>query len=129
MSLLVAPMAVYVASNLMLFVQHGPAVGEFVSLQAAMFHHQWIHSRVQVQASAPISWPLLAHPIRYLWDSAATREVVLVGNPLLWWGFLAALPLLVSRRRYRTVVRAGSVAGLHARCRSGVRCRNRLGGT
>jgi hypothetical protein len=28
--------------------------------------------------------------------------VVLVGNPLLWWGFLAALPLLVYRvARYR----------------------------
>jgi hypothetical protein len=45
MSLLVAPMAVYVASYLMFFVQHGPAVGEFVSLQAAMFHHQSEHQR------------------------------------------------------------------------------------
>jgi dolichyl-phosphate-mannose--protein O-mannosyl transferase len=102
MSLLVAPMAVYVASYLMFFVQHGPAVGAFVDLQAAMFHHQWIHSHAQATASAPISWPLLAHPIRYIWDGAATREVVLVGNPLLWWGFLAALPLLVYRvARYR----------------------------
>jgi dolichyl-phosphate-mannose-protein mannosyltransferase len=101
-SLLVAPMAVYVASYLMFFVQHGPAVGAFVDLQAAMFHHQWIHSHAQATASAPISWPLLAHPIRYIWDGAATREVVLVGNPLLWWGFLAALPLLVYRvARYR----------------------------
>jgi dolichyl-phosphate-mannose-protein mannosyltransferase len=102
-SLLVAPVAVYVASYAMFFVQHGPAVGEFVSLQAAMLHHQWIHSHVQVENSAPISWPLLAHPIRYAWDQAATREVVLVGNPLLWWGFLAALPLLVYRvARYRS---------------------------
>src|SRR4029453_4695552 len=56
----------------------------------------------RAQASAPISWPLLARPIRYIGDGAGTREVVLVGNPLLWWGFLAALPLLVYRvARYR----------------------------
>lgn len=103
MSLLVAPLAVYVASYAMFFVQHGPAVGQFLSLQEAMFHHQWRHSHVQVETSTPISWPLLAHPTRYVGDSAATREVVLVGNPLLWWGFLAALPLLLYRvARYRS---------------------------
>lgn len=97
MSLLVAPLAVYLASYTTFFVQHGPAVGQFLALQRAMFHHHWSYAHLQVQSSAPISWPLLAHPILYVRDSAATREVVLVGNPLLWWGFLAALPLLAYR--------------------------------
>jgi dolichyl-phosphate-mannose-protein mannosyltransferase len=97
MSLVLAPLAVYVASYATFFVQHGPAVGQFLGLQGAMFHQQWHHAHVQVENSAPISWPLLAHPIRYAWDQAAARALVLVGNPLLWWGFLAALPVLVCR--------------------------------
>jgi dolichyl-phosphate-mannose--protein O-mannosyl transferase len=78
MSLIVAPLVVYLASYLAFFVQ------------------QWPHSHVQTETSVPISWPLLARPIRYVRDSAP-RELVLVGNPLLWWGFLAALPFLVYR--------------------------------
>jgi hypothetical protein len=62
-----------------------------------MFRHQWHHAHPQVESSAPLSWPLLANPIRYVWDGATARQVVLVGNPLVWWGFLAALPLLVYR--------------------------------
>jgi dolichyl-phosphate-mannose-protein mannosyltransferase len=49
-----------------------------------------------------------------VWDGATARQVVLVGNPLVWWGFLAGLPVLVYRMvRHRTwpevVVLGGSV--------------------
>lgn len=38
-----------------------------------------------------------------MWDEATVRQVVLVGNPLVWWGFLAGLPVLVYRVvRHRT---------------------------
>jgi dolichyl-phosphate-mannose--protein O-mannosyl transferase len=77
---------VYLASYVTFFVQQWPEVGRFLSLQAAMLDHQWHHVRPDAGSSAPISWPLLAEPIRYVWDDTAARQVVLVGNPLLWWG-------------------------------------------
>jgi hypothetical protein len=42
----------------------------------------------RAESSAPLSWPLLAHPIRYVWDSAAGRQVVPAGNPLLYGPWL-----------------------------------------
>jgi hypothetical protein len=51
---------------------------------------------------------------RSVWDGATARQVVLVGNPLVWWGFLAGLPVCVYRVvRHRAwpevVVLGGSV--------------------
>jgi dolichyl-phosphate-mannose--protein O-mannosyl transferase len=62
-----------------------------------MFRHQWRHALPQVESSAPLSWPLLVHPIRHVWDGATAWQVVLVGNPPVWWGLLAGLPVLVYR--------------------------------
>jgi dolichyl-phosphate-mannose-protein mannosyltransferase len=117
MSLIVVPLAVYLASYVSFFVQQWPHVAQFLSLQGAMFHYQWHYAHMQVESSAPISWPLLAHPIRYVWDSAAGRQIVLVGNPLLWWGFLAALPLLLYRvvrhRSWQEIVALGGYVLLY----------------
>jgi dolichyl-phosphate-mannose-protein mannosyltransferase len=62
-----------------------------------MLRFQWHHLRPHPEASLPITWPLLAHPVRYLSEEALSRQLLLVGNPVLWWGFLAALPFLVYR--------------------------------
>jgi dolichyl-phosphate-mannose--protein O-mannosyl transferase len=55
-------------------------------------------------ASPAWKWPLLLQPIRYYQDAAsgAEREILALGNPAVWWGFLAALPVLLvaaARRR------------------------------
>jgi dolichyl-phosphate-mannose-protein mannosyltransferase len=82
-----------------------------------MLHAQWHHHRAQPENSPPLSWPLLLHPLRYLRDAAGGRELVLVGNPVLWWGFLATLPVLLVRvargRRWSEVVAAGGFVLLY----------------
>jgi dolichyl-phosphate-mannose--protein O-mannosyl transferase len=95
------PAAVYVVSYTQFWIEHGPDLFDFLSLQAQMLAHNLHHASVQVENSAPWTWPLLLHPIRYIPDQAGpmstTREVLAVGNPALWWGFLALTPFLVAR--------------------------------
>ena len=104
-SFILAPLCVYLASYGSFWVQHGPAVGAFLTLQMRMLSHQLNHTQIQPENSAPWTWPLLLHPIRYFGPQAVSggvREVLAVGNPALWWGFLILVPLAavrVARRR------------------------------
>jgi dolichyl-phosphate-mannose-protein mannosyltransferase len=47
--------------------------------------------------SPPWAWPLLKRPVAYWFsdDGNAYREIVALGNPLVWWPGLAALAALV----------------------------------
>jgi dolichyl-phosphate-mannose-protein mannosyltransferase len=60
-------------------------------------------------ASHPIGWPLMIRPVPYFWASRPDGrqfEILAVGNPALWWGFLLALPALFVvwwRERHWTV--------------------------
>ena len=70
-----------------------------------MFDYQRLHSKVQSENSQPWTWPLLLHPIQYfaLTKGTSTSKIVALGNPVLWLGFLALLPLgLVQFARRRT---------------------------
>ena len=74
-------------------IQHGFAIHDFLTLQCAMLHYQQAHLAVQPENSPPWTWPLLLHPVRYFERDRATARrasIVALGNPALWWGFLAA---------------------------------------
>lgn len=115
-SFVIVPLLVYLAAYAVWFVQNGVDIPRFVALQWRMLMHQTHHHAKQPENSSPLSWPFLAHPIRYYPapsppsppPAAPGREIWLVGNPILWWGFLAAFPVLVvkaiKRRRKETVV-------------------------
>jgi dolichyl-phosphate-mannose-protein mannosyltransferase len=94
-SFVLAPLAVYLLSYGAFFVQHGPAIGDFLRLQRAMLDYQRHHVRVQPENSAPWTWPLLLHPIQYYANvrGGEASRIVALGNPVLWWGFLASIPL------------------------------------
>ena len=105
-SLVAVPLLLYAVSYGAFWFQHGPEVPGFVKLQAAMLREQMDHPQVQPENSPPWTWPLLTEPIRY-WPPVSSGaidpnegRIVLLGNPVLFWGFLAMLPLwLVSMIR------------------------------
>jgi dolichyl-phosphate-mannose--protein O-mannosyl transferase len=98
---LLVPMGVYVVSYFQFFAQNGPDVAGFVSLQWHMLQFHAHHVIDSPYRSQPWTWPLLLRPMRYLpllkSQIGSGAEVLALGNPLLWWGFLAGLPLLLWR--------------------------------
>jgi dolichyl-phosphate-mannose-protein mannosyltransferase len=109
--LVALPLAVYVASYGQFFAEHGPAVRAFVTLQHRMLLKQRTNQRLNPERSQPASWPLLTHPIRYYpsrHQARGHREILTLGNPALWWGFLGLGPLLAVmvavRRRWQDAV-------------------------
>ena len=89
------PLVVYLASYGAFFSQHGFAVHDFVTLQIRMLQYQEHHLKIQPENSRPWTWPLLLHPIRYyaVERGNSISTIVALGNPVLWWGFLASLPV------------------------------------
>ena len=100
LAFVIVPLTVYIASYGAFWYQRGPDVPGFLRLQTEMWREQSDHPQVQTENSPPWTWPLLIEPIRY-WpppDAAADRaaaegRIVLLGNPVLFWGFLVVLPL------------------------------------
>ena len=102
-SFALVPLAVYLISYGAFFYQHGFAIHDFLTLQWKMLQYQADHTRVQPQNSAPWTWPLLLHPTLYysVVRGGTENAIAALGNPALWWGFLALLPvaaLTVARR-------------------------------
>ncbi|HZT67608.1 MAG TPA: phospholipid carrier-dependent glycosyltransferase [Acidimicrobiales bacterium] len=104
---LAVPVAVYVASYAWFWAEHGPQIPGWFTLQFDMLKHQLKYKTTQPQTSRPWLWPILVHPIRY-WSTAgagrpgqAGAEIVSVGNPALWWGYLLAAPVLLWAARRR----------------------------
>ena len=89
------PLGVYLLSYVSFFYQHGPAIRDFLSLQLRMLEYQQRHLHIQPENSQPWTWPLLLHPIRYFraTTTGTVYAIVALGNPAIWWGFLALLPV------------------------------------
>jgi dolichyl-phosphate-mannose--protein O-mannosyl transferase len=117
-SFAVVPLAVYLLSYGAFFYQHGFAVRDFVTLQLRMLDYQRHHSKVQPENSQPWTWPLLLHPIQYfaLVRGSSASRIVALGNPALWWGFLALMPWglvrLVRRPSWQDAVLVGGFAAM-----------------
>ena len=119
LALLVVPIVVYLGSYAVFFVQHGPDLRAFGILQLEMLEYHQQHTQVQPQNSAPWTWPLLLHPIQYYGAerTTAVARILALGNPALWWGFIAATAAaaVTVRRRpcWQDVVAFGGFAALY----------------
>ncbi|GAA2216595.1 dolichyl-phosphate-mannose--protein mannosyltransferase [Micromonospora olivasterospora] len=107
--------------------REAPVVGALQNLwhyhQAALTFHTGLEKTHQYQ-SWPWQWLLLGRPVAFYWwcegtcgGATATREVLLLGTPLLWWSFIPALGALtwfgIARRDWRAgAIWVGVVAGL-----------------
>jgi dolichyl-phosphate-mannose--protein O-mannosyl transferase len=112
LSLDVVPFLVYVAAYLAFWIAHGPDVLAFVHLQVHMLTTQLGTTGPNPLASSPASWPLLLDPL-VAYPTATGRippgatRIVAVGNPVLWWALLLAVPaqLWAALRRRETAAR------------------------
>lgn len=117
-SFAIVPLLVYLMSYGAFFYQHGPAVRDFVTLQIRMLQFHEHHLSVKPTNSAPWTWPLLLHPIRYYSVATGTSvtRIEALGNPVLWWGFLALLPIalvrIVRQRHWQDALTFGGYAAM-----------------
>ena len=118
-SFLVVPLLVYLISYGSFFYQHGFAIRDFLTLQLRMLQYQHGHLKVQPENSLPWTWPLLLHPIQYfkILQGSSSSRIVALGNPALWWGFLALLPIgivqMVRRPTWQAAVAFGGYAAMY----------------
>jgi dolichyl-phosphate-mannose--protein O-mannosyl transferase len=94
-SFAIVPLGVYLMSYGAFFYQHGPALSDFATLQLRMLRYHQQHTQIQPENSLPWTWPLLLHPVQYFREATggSVRTIVALGNPALWWGFVALLPV------------------------------------
>lgn len=101
------PLALYVASYAGHFAD-GMSPAAWVRLQGDMVEYHRKFRVDHVYDSSPLTWLLLQRPVSY-GESAMTGGIaatLALGNPVLWWSFLASLPVLLVtwwRGRDRTV--------------------------
>ena len=103
------PAAVYLASYTSFFTENGLAVGGFLHLQWDMFQYGRHFDPGSVAASPAWGWPLLRGSIDYtqavffgggiriVAGNVVRLRTLAVGNPVLWWAFLAATPTVLWR--------------------------------
>jgi dolichyl-phosphate-mannose-protein mannosyltransferase len=101
--LVAAPLLVYVASYADYFAS-GHTVGQWFHLQGYMASFNWNVSGTSNLASRPLTWIFDATPIWYRWELSprGVLGLIAIGNPLLFWGAIAAfvwLAWLAVRRR------------------------------
>jgi dolichyl-phosphate-mannose-protein mannosyltransferase len=96
-----------------------PIVGPLINLweyhKAAYGFHTQLDDPHKYQ-SWPWQWLLLGRPVAFYWwcqgacgGSTPTREILLLGTPLLWWSFLPALAATVWLGLARRDWRAGAI--------------------
>ena len=89
--LVVAPLLVYVASYADYFAS-GHTVRQWLHLQGYMASFNWNVSGTSSMSSRPLTWIFDATPIWYRWQLSphGVLGLIAIGNPLLFWGAIAA---------------------------------------
>jgi dolichyl-phosphate-mannose--protein O-mannosyl transferase len=94
----VVPIAVYVLSYARFWTQNGLDLGDWLQLQRSMVsYHLGGGVGGHSYASPSVGWLLLLRPVTYFFAARGNtvQHIVALGNPLLWWAFIATLPWLV----------------------------------
>jgi dolichyl-phosphate-mannose-protein mannosyltransferase len=100
------PALIYMVSYASFWRRHGVDLDRWLRLQTSMLRFHNGDVPAHPYASFSLGWLLLRRPVAYFYDARGeqVRHIVALGNPLLWWGFVAAIPLLIRawlRRRER----------------------------
>lgn len=97
--LVIVPAAVYLASYTRYFVEEGLSVARWFDVQQNMARFSIELRATHAYSSRPWSWPLLIRPVAYYYKSGSnpstSAEILGIGSPAIFWGFLLAVPWLV----------------------------------
>lgn len=106
-ALVALPLLVYFVSYVRFWDESGLDLGAWFRLQRSIldFHRGGVAGHFY--ASASLGWLVLRRPVSYFHQVRGdeVQHIVALGNPALWWGFLASIPSLLrawSRRTDRT---------------------------
>lgn len=108
------PVAVYVASYLRWWIDNGFAPGAFYAVQKGMAEYSLHLHATHPYASRPNRWFIISRPVAFYYvcaqkaaNGACLRaaEILDLGNPLIFWGSIIAIPVAfvgwVRRRDWR----------------------------
>ncbi len=99
--LVAVPLAVYAAAWLPDMLSQGMSVADLVARHAAMYRYHAGITETRWYASAWWQWPLDLRPI-WLYQGTVDvppgriASIVTMGNPVVWWSGLAAVPVLTA---------------------------------
>src|SRR5207237_10837190 len=109
--LVLVPIAVYSGSFARFFADNGLDVKGWWAIQKGMADYS-IHLRAtHPYASKAWTWLLMRRPVAYYYkgvDAKTSAEILGIGNPVIFWGRIVAIPFAVSawirRRDWRAVL-------------------------
>jgi dolichyl-phosphate-mannose-protein mannosyltransferase len=115
LALAVVPFLVYLATWIPWLADRGFSLNELVTHHADMARFHWnldtetaTGEAIHPYMSRAWTWFLLARPVSYYWqgDPDCCREILGIGNPVLFWGALVLVPYLLFawRRDWRAGV-------------------------
>ena len=123
-AMILVPLVVYVASFLGRIEgsvwawpwTRGSWVRNFLGVQREMLRFHLAIQDVSPYTSPAWSWPLIKRPIVYFHDASggSYREILALGSPVVWWGSLVALAILViriGRRQHQTEAAVVAIGG------------------
>lgn len=98
-ALAAVPLLVYLATYARFWSTDGLDLGAFVDMHRRMLDYHQTLAVEHPYGSEATSWPLLRRPVSYAFseEGGQVREVLALGNPALWWSFLAFSPWMAWR--------------------------------
>ena len=92
----VVSVAVYVLSYARFWSREALDLGGWFELQRSMLSYHLGGVGRHSYASSSVGWLLLRRPVTYFFAARGNtvQHIVALGNPLLWWAFVATLPWL-----------------------------------
>ncbi len=98
------------------YLEQPMTLGNMLGFQIEMFNVQRGHMSSHPYQSVWWQWPLMLRPIWYLFQAfgGSYRVVLLVGNPVIYWGGLASIAALATRWMGKASIALKYALGLYA---------------
>jgi len=116
--LVILPLAVYVATYARWFADNGVHFDAWFQVQKGMYEYSAHLRATHPYASRPWTWPFLVRPVAYYYkggnNPTTSAEILGLGNPVVFWTCLVAIPYTFVMGMVRRDWRAGLILAAYA---------------